>query len=176
MILSKNKKIIIVSILLLTLIISSIYILRASYGNTTQSRQRILSKYNNNAIILSEIVFKDNIISEFLDQQAGYGYAHFEANEQGNYKLKTKMERTQQYESIVTDLINIEDKTYEILMCYKSGLEYAEVIYTDNSTGKTFDPIRVEMHNQRVAIIEAPDFTNYTRYVVFYNYEGRKFE
>lgn len=172
----KNKKIVIAFILLFILIGSSIYNLKASYGNTFQSRQRILSKHYNNAIILSEIVFKENIISEFIDQQSGYGYAHFEANEQGNYKLKTKMVRTEQYEPIVTDIIHIGDKAYEILMCNKSGLEYAEVIYTDNITGKTLEPIRVEMHNQTVAIIEAPDYTDYTRYVAFYNNQGGKFE
>jgi hypothetical protein len=136
----------------------------------------ILSNRDNHVIILSEIHFENDIISELLDQKAGYGYAQFELNEQGNYLLKTKMIRTVQYDPIVTDIIQINDKSYEILMCYKPGLDYAEVIYTDDSTGKRNEPIKVEMNNQNVAIIEAPEYSSYTRHVSFYNYKGDKFE
>jgi len=171
-----RKKKLITFGLLLILIIGSIYSINRTYGNTLDTRQRILSKRGNNAIIISEIIIDNSIISEVIDQKAGYGYAHFELNEKGNYLLKTKMIRTQQYEPIVTDIIQIDDKAYEILMCNKSGLDYAEVIYTDNNTGKEEDPILVDMNNQSVAVIEAPKYSSYTRYVAFYNYDGRKFE
>ena len=97
-------------------------------------------------------------------------------HDKGNYIFKTKTVRTEQYEPIVTDIIEINDEFYEVLMCHKSDLDYAEVIYTDDSTGKKDDPIRVEMHNQTVTIVEAPKYSNYTRYVAFYNYNGDKFE
>lgn len=172
----KLKKKIIFGMLLIIIVVGNIYNLDRTYGNTLDARQKILSKRGNNAIIISEIIIENNIISEVLDQKAGYGYAQFELNEKGNYLLKTKMIIPQQYEPIVTDIIQIDDKLYEILMCDKSGLDYAEVIYTDNNTGKEDDPIIVQMNNQTVALIEAPNYSNYTRYVAFYNYKGDKFE
>ena len=172
----KNKKTIIFIALLLFIILVSFYNINKSYGNTSYSRQRILSKRDNHVIILSEIILENNVISEIIDQRAGYGYAQFEANGKGNYLLKTKMIKTQQYDPIVTDRIKVNDEFYEILMCGKSGLEYVEVIYTDDSTGIKDDPIRVEMNNQGVAIFKAPGYSDYTRNVVFYNYKGNKFE
>lgn len=172
----KKKKITIFGMLLFIFVASTIYNINKSYGNTLDKRQKILSKRGNNAIIISEIVTKNSIISEIIDQKAGYGYAQFELNEKGNYLLKTKMIRTQQYEPIVIDIIQIDSKSYKILMCGKSGLDYAEVIYTDNDTGKEKDPIRVEMNNQRIALIEAPEYSNYTRYITFYDFNGNKFE
>lgn len=172
----KNKKIIILAMFLFVLVIGSIYGINKQYGNTLDARQKILSTKDNHVIILSEITIENSIISEIIDQKAGYGYAHFEENEKGNYIFKAKMVKTQQYEPIVTDVIKINDEFYEILMCYKSGLDYVEVIYTDDSTGKKDDPIRVEMHNQMVALLEAPEYSSYTRHVAFYNYKGDKFE
>lgn len=172
----RNKKTIIFSLLLFILVIGSIYSINMQYGNTLDARQRILSKRDNQVIIISEIIIENSIISEIIDQKAGYGYAQFEENEKGNYVFKTKMIRTEQYEPIVTDIIVINDEFYEVLMCHKSGLDYAEVTYTDDSTGKKDDPIRVEMHNQTVAILEAPEYSSYSRYVAFYNYNGDKFE
>lgn len=61
-------------------------------------------------------------------------------------------------------------------MCYRSGLDYAEVIYTDDNTGISDEPIIVEMNNYHVAIIEATEYQSYSRYVSFYNYKGDKFE
>lgn len=169
----KLKKKIIFGMLLVIIVVGSIYNLDRTYGNTLDARQRILSKRGNNAIIISEIIVEDSIISEVIDQNAGYGYAQFELNEKRNYLFKIKMIRPK---AIVTDIIEIDDKLYEILMCNKSGLDYAEVIYTDNNTGKEDDPIIVQMNNQTVALIEAPNYSNYTRYVAFYNYKGDKFE
>lgn len=170
------KKKTIILALLFILVIGSVYSINKQYGNTLDARQRILSKRDNHVTIISEIIIENSIISEIMDQKAGYGYAQFEKNEKGNYVFKTKMVRTEQYEPIVTDIIQINDEFYEVLMCNKSGLDYAEVIYTDDSTGKKNDPIRVEMHNQTVAILEAPEYSSYTRHVVFYNYNGDKFE
>lgn len=175
----KNNKIVIGIIIIVTFItVSIIYSLNQLYGNTVEARQRILSKPSNSTIILSEIIIENYIISEIIDQQAGYGYAQFEANKYGNYSLKTKMVRTQESESIVivTDIINIGDKPYEILMCNKSGLDYAEIIYTDDSSGKKLEPVHIEMNNQRVVFVEAPEYSSYTRYVVFYDNKGNKFE
>ena len=172
----KKKKIFIIVALALILIISSIYNISGSYGNTLEARQGILSKRDNHAIILSEIYIENDIISEVLDQKSGYGYAQFDLNEKGNYLLKTKMIRSGQYDPIVTDIIEINDKSYEILMCYRSGLDHAEVIYTDDNTGISDEPIIVEMNNYHVAIIEAPEYTSYSRHVSFYNYKGDKFE
>ena len=171
----KSKKGIIF-IALLLLILLSFYKINTSYGNTIYARQRILSKRDNHVIILSEIILENNIISEIIDQKSGYGYAQFEANEKGNYLLKTKMMSAQQYEPIVTDRIEINDEFYEIIMCDKSGLEYSEVTYVDNSRGIKDDPVRIEMNNQRVAIFKAPEYSDYKTNVVFYNYKGNKFE
>lgn len=115
---------------------SIIYSVSQLYGNTVGARQRILSKLSNSTIILSEIIIENYIISEIIDQQASYGYAQFEADQYGNYTLKTKMIRKQESEPIITDIIYIGDKPYEILMCNKSGLDYAEIIYTDDISGK----------------------------------------
>ena len=170
------KKKTIILALLFILVIGSVYSINKQYGNTLDARQRILSKRDNHVIIISEIIIENSIISEIMDQEAGYGHGQFEKNEKGNYIFKTKKVRTEQYEPIVTDIIQINDEFYEVLMCNKSGLDYAEVIYTDDSTGKKDDTIRVEMHNQTVAILEAPEYSSYTRHVVFYNYNGDKFE
>lgn len=174
----KSKKVMIIgiSIILFIVISSMIYGINQLYGNTSDSRQRILSKPGNNTIILSEIIIENYVISEFIDQKAGYGYALFEANQTGNYSLKNKMISTQQFEPIVTDIININDKLYEILMCYKSGLDYAELIYTDPISGEKLEPFRVEMDNKTVAFFEAPEYASYTRYVSFYDNKGKKFE
>ena len=159
-----KKKTIILALLLFILVIGSVYIINKQYGNTLDARQRILSKRDNHVIIISEIIIENSIITEIMDQKAGYGYAQFEKNEKGNYIFKTKVVRTEQDEPISTDIIQINDEFYEVLMCNKSGLDYAEVIYTDESTGKTDDPIRVEMHNQTVAMLEAPEYSSSTRY------------
>ncbi|MDR7871241.1 MAG: hypothetical protein RIN55_10295 [Tissierellaceae bacterium] len=172
----RNKRFIIGSIIVVFIIGVIVYKTNQPYGNTFEARQRILSKPSNSAIILSEIIIENNIISEFIDQQVGYGYAQFEANDHGNYMLKTKMVRTQESEPIVTDIIVIGDKFYEIFMCYKSGLEYVEVIYTDDTTGNKLEPIRIEMNNGRVALVEAPEYSSYTRDVAFYDNKGNKFE
>lgn len=171
-----KKKTIIPAMLFFVLVIGGIYSTNKQYGNTLDARQRILSKRDNHVIIISEIIIENSIISEIIDQKAGYGYAQFEENEKGNYVFKTKMVRTQQSVPIVTDIIQVNEKFYEVLMCNKSGLDYVEVIYTDDSTGKKDDPIRVEMQNQTIAIVEAPDYSSYTRHVAFYNYKGEKFE
>ena len=172
----KNKKIIIITVLLIMFIGATVYSIKQSYGNTLEARQRILSKQSNSVIILSEINIENSIISEIIDQQAGYGYAQFEADEKGNYSLKTKKVRTQETETIVTDIIQINDELYEIIMLNKPGLDYAEVIYTDNSTGVKQDPVRVVMDNKTVALVEAPDYFSYTRYVAIYDNAGNKFE
>jgi hypothetical protein len=172
----KNKKAIILAMLLFVFIAGSIYSINKQHGNTVEARQIILSKRDNHVIILREIIIENSIISEMIDQESGYGYAQFEKNKKENYILKTKMVRTRQDEPILTDTIVINDEVYEILMCNTSGLEYAEVIYTDDTTGKKGDPIRVEMHNQTVALIKAPEYSSYTRSAVFYNYKGDRFE
>jgi len=172
----KNKNFIIVSVIVLFIIVSIVYSINQLYGNTVEARQTILSKPSNSTIILSEIIIENYIISEIIDQQAGYGYARFEANQYGNYTLKTKMIRTQESEPIISDIIQIGDKPYEILMCNKSGLDYAEIIYTDDITGKRLEPFRIDMNNSRVAFVEAPEYSSYTRYVAFYDNKGNKFE
>lgn len=175
----KNRKPILFTLVLFLLSVSiagGIYIMNRQNGHTAESRQSILSRSDNHVIIISEIVIGDSIISEMMDQQSGYGYAQFEKNEKGNYILKTKMVRTRQDEPILTDIIEINDEMYEILMCNAAGLEYAEVTYTDNATGTKNAPLRVEMHNQTVALIKAPEYSSYNRYVAFYNYKGDKFE
>ena len=70
----------------------------------------------------------------------------------------------------------IGDKFYEIFMCYKSGLDYAEVICTDDTTDNKIEPIRIEMNNKTVALIEAPEYSSYRRHVVFYDNKGNMFE
>lgn len=175
-IIMKNRKAVILAILLFVFIAGTIYSINRQYGNTAEARQIILSKRDNHVIILREMVFENSIISEMIDQESGYGYAQFEKKENGNYILKTKMVRTRQEEPIITDTIVINDELYKILMCNKACLEYAEVVYTDDTTGKKDDPIRVEMNNQSVALIKAPDYSSYTTSVVFYNSNGDRFE
>jgi len=172
----KYKKTVILTMLLFVFIAGSIYSINKQHGNTPEARQIILSRRDNHVIILREIIIENSIISEMIDQESGYGFAQFEKNEHGNYILKTKMVRTRQDEPILMDTIVINDEVYEILMCNTAGLEYAEVIYTDDTTGKKDDPIRVEMYNQTVALIKAPEYSSYTRNVVFYNYKGDRFE
>jgi len=172
----KNKKIIIGSIILLYFIGNINYSINQLYGNTVEARQKILSKSSNNTIILSETIMENCIISEITDQEASYGYAKFEANMYGNYDLKTKITRKQESEPIVTNIIQIKDKFYEILMCNKPGLDYAEVIYIDKTTGKELESIRIEMNNRTVAFVEAPNYSSYTIYVAFYDNKGNKFE
>ena len=111
-----KKKTIILALLLFILVIGSVYIINKQYGNTLDARQRILSKRDNHVIIISEIIIENSIITEIMDQKAGYGYAQFEKNEKGNYIFKTKMVRTEQYEPIITDIIQINDEFYEVLM------------------------------------------------------------
>lgn len=172
-----NKKGLILSgILLLVLIMGGIYTLNRQIGNTVEARQNILSKRGNHVIILREIVIEDSVISETLDQKAGYGYAQFERNEKGNYILKTKMVKTLQEEPVLSDNIVINGESYEILMCNASGLQYAEVTYTDETTGKVDDPIRVDMNNYTVQLIKVPEYSSYKRSVVFYNEKGDRFE
>lgn len=172
----KNKKAIILAILLFVFIVGTIYSINRQYGNTPEARQIILSRRDNHVIILREIVNENSIISEMIDQESGYGYAQFEKKENGNYILMTKKVRSRQEEPILIDTIVINDELYKILMCNKSCLEYAEVVYTDDTTGKKEDPIRVEMNNQSVALIKAPEYSSYTTSVVFYNYNGDRFE
>ncbi|NLY44447.1 MAG: hypothetical protein GX053_00400 [Tissierella sp.] len=86
------------------------------------------------------------------------------------------MIRSGQYDPIITDIIEIEDKSYEILMCYRLGLDYAEVIYNNDNIDMRDKPIIVEMNNYHVAIIDAPEYQSYSRRVSFYNYKGDKFE
>lgn len=172
----KNKKAIILAILLFVFIAGTIYSINRQHGNTAEARQTILSKRDNHVIILREIVIENSIISEMIDQESGYGYAQFEKNEHGNYILKSKMVRTRQDEPLLTDTITINNESYEILMCNTACLEYAEVVYTDDATGKKGDPIRVEMNKHTVALIKAPDYSSYTTSVVFYNSNGDRFE
>jgi len=174
---NNNKALIFTLLLLLSIFIAgSVYITNRQHGNTAEARQTMLSRSDNHVIILREISIEDSIISEMMDQQSGYGYAQFERNDKGNYILKTKMVRTRQEEPVLTDIIEINDELYEILMCNAGGLEYAEVSYTDDTTGEKDELIRVDMHNQTVALVKAPDYSSYTRNVVFYNYKGEKFE
>lgn len=63
----KNKKTIILA-MLFVLVIGSIYNINKQYGNTLDARQRILSKRDNHVIIISEIIIKNSIISEIIDQ------------------------------------------------------------------------------------------------------------
>ncbi|HCW72752.1 MAG TPA: hypothetical protein DHM90_01975 [Clostridiaceae bacterium] len=174
----KNRKALLLTLLLLlsVFIAGSVYIMNRQHGITSEDRQALLSRNGNHVVILREIHIKDSIISEIMDQQSGYGYAQFEKNDRGNYILKTRMVRTRQEDSIVTDIIEINDEMYEILMCNAGGLEYAEVSYTDDTTGEKVEPLRVDMHNQTVALLKAPEYSSYTRKVTFYNYEGDRFE
>jgi len=172
----KNKKATLLVVLLFIFIAGSIYSINRQNGNTVEARQIILSKRDNHVIILREIIIENSIISEMIDQKSGYGYAQFEKNEYGNYILKTKMVRTGQDEPIVMDILVINDEVYNVLMFNKACLEYAEVIYTDDTTNKKHDPIRVEMNNQTVSLIKAPEYSSYTMSVVFYNYKGDRFE
>jgi hypothetical protein len=119
-----KKKTIILALLLFILVIGSVYIINKQYGNTLDARQRILSKRDNHVIIISEIIIENSIITEIMDQKAGYGYAQFEKNEKGNYIFKTKMVRTEQYEPIITDIIQINDEFYEVLMSIASTLDH----------------------------------------------------
>ena len=119
-----KKKTIILDLLLFILVIGSVYIINKQYGNTLDARQRILSKRDNHVIIISEIIIENSIITEIMDQKAGYGYAQFEKNEKGNYIFKTKMVRTEQYEPIITDIIQINDEFYEVLMSIASTLDH----------------------------------------------------
>lgn len=172
----KNKKTVILILFLLGFIAASVYLFNSQNGNSVDARQRILSKRDNHVIILREINIENSIISEFIDQESGYGYAQFEGNEKGRFILKSKLVKTRQDEPILADTLVINDEAYDILMCNTPCLEYAEVAYTDETTGKMDDPIRVGMNSHTVELIKAPEYLNYTMDVVFYNYKGEKFE
>lgn len=172
----KNRKAIILFMLVVVFIAGGIYSINRQNGNTVEDRQRILSKRDNHVIILSEIIIEDSIISEMIDQESGYGYAQFEKNNYENFILKTKVVRTRQEEPVIMDIVIINDVVYDVLMFNIAGLEYAEVTYTNDTTGIKDDPIRVEMYNHAVALVKAPEYSSYTRNIVFYDCKGEQFE
>lgn len=168
-----KKKTMIFITLFFVLIVGIIYSTNKPYTGGVLEQQKILSKRGNHVIILSQKIIGNNVISEIIDQKAAYGYANFKVDEKGRSHLKDKNIST---ELIVIDRIKVNDTFYEVLMCYKSGLDYAEVTYTDDSTNKKDNPLRVEMNNKTVAIFEVPEHSSYISKVVFYNYNGNKFE
>lgn len=60
-------------------------------------------------------------------------------------------------------------------MCDQPGLEYAQMTYTDMSSSKVTTK-RLSLLNGKMAIVEVPQVTSYSRKVAFYDANGNKYE
>lgn len=171
----KNKKILSISSIIILISVCAVVMFsqqNSFSGRTTDSRQLILNKSETGVHIASEVMIQEYIVSEITNVKGEYGYALFEPQRKDRFKLQTKVWR--QKGEIVSGLIRIEDKAYELFMCNEDNLSYAEVSYRDNQTELEKPIVRLDLLEGRYAYIEAPNLKDYTRAVSFYDVSGNK--
>lgn len=144
-----------------------------SYGNTFEKRQNIINKNikNENVKILSELEFQGHIICE-LSSHKKYGYAMFFPNRSGDFLLKKWYMKNS---NMIIDLVRIDGNLYDILMCSKPNLEYAERKVTDSKTGKVVSQ-KINLSGENIALALFPDLSSYELNVRFIDKEGNIFE
>ena len=169
----KNLKLIIALIIVIDLG-SLIYINRPIYGNTPENRVKILNQNKKGISVISETKTDDFILCEIKDQNNNYGFAVFVPSEKGNYEFQTKILRGE--DQISTLLVNVNNDLFEISICNKPNLDYAEINYYNTSDLSLISSEKIKVIDGKYAYTKVPDIKEYNREIVFFDIDGNKYE
>lgn len=141
------------------------------FQNTFEERNNFIKKSETGAVIISETIIDNYIVSEIVAGNK-YGYAVFAPYGNDKYSWQSMLLTE---EEIYSETILINSNTYEILMCEKSNLDYVETVYSNTDNGETISSTITELDGKTFAVQKAPDLKSYTYYVTWYDTSGKQY-
>jgi len=143
------------------------------FQNTFEERNDFINRFWNGAEIISDTIIVDNhhIISKIVAGNK-YGFAVFVLH--GNDKYRWQGTHLTE-EEIYSETILINSNTYEILMCKKPNLDYAEIVYTNTDNGEKISSTITELNGRNFEVHKTPDLKNYTYHVTWYDTSGKQY-
>jgi len=173
--LNKKRIVLLVVIVLFIITFAAQIVMDDKYdGSTPESRQKIIARNIEGAVICEELMIDGLMISGYTYPGENYGIAVFTEEGNGEYKFQSKFTRDKN--NVIIAYAYLPDKTYNIFWANKPDMDFAEITYTAEVNGEDVTEIVTLDASDNKIIYHELKYNDVTINAVFYDVYGNVYE